>query len=265
MKLIIKEPTKSNKFTTLIQYLAPFTDLINITFSKEGVYFQGLDTAQICLFECKINKNWFDVYEYKEKNPETNLGINLKILYKILGTRKDNQGIEIYMKTKNDKLNIDFVAVNDNSCKSFDKIFEMPLYNVDVVNLNIVMDETDVDLIIKSKRMCELINELSIFNENITIKFDEEMIKMIASGDMGKMTAKITMEEVTEYAIGEGVTITESYSINHINMMCNFCKLNSEFVMGFSKGKPMKGTYDLGCDSFISFYLGPRIDDGDDE
>ena len=44
-------------------------------------------------------------------------------------------------------------------------------------------------------------------------------------------------------------------------MMCNFCKLHTDFVMGFVKEKPMKGTYDLGNDSFISFYLAPRIND----
>ena len=44
-------------------------------------------------------------------------------------------------------------------------------------------------------------------------------------------------------------------------MMCNFCKLNSEFVMGFIKGQPMKGSYDIGGNSHISFYLAPRIDD----
>jgi len=264
MKLIINDKSKCNKFAILIQHLTQFTETINITFAKNGMYFQGLDGTHCCLFECRVTKEWFDVYEYKDKTPEIHLGINIKILQKILGTKKDNQSITIYTNKKKDKLNVDFVSVDDNVTKSFDKFFEVPLFNVEEVNLNITMDETDVDLIIQSKRFCELMNELYIFNENLTMNFTEEMIEMIASGDIGKMTAKITLEEVTEYAIGEGIKITESYSINNINMMCNFCKLNSEFIMGFSKDKPMKGTYELGNDSFISFYLAPRISDDDE-
>jgi len=261
MKIIISETTKCQKFTTLLQHLTQFTDLINITFSNEGVYFQGLDGSHCCLFECKINKEWFDSYEYVEKNPQTNLGINIKIMYKILNIRKDNQSIEIYTTSKTDKLNVDLISIDDNSSKNFDKFFEMPLFNIDVVNMNIVMDETDVDLVIQSKRMCELMSELILFNQNLTMNFNEEKIKMIASGEIGKMEVRIDLDNVAEYAIGEGIEITESYSINHINMMCNFCKLNTDFVMGFVKEKPMKGTYNLGDDSFISFYLAPRIND----
>jgi hypothetical protein len=106
-----------------------------------------------------------------------------------------------------------------------------------------------------------LMSQFMLFNEKLTMNFTEDMIQMDATGEMGKMEVKIAMEDVTEYAIGEGVTIKESYSINYINMMCNFCKLNSEFVMGFIKGQPMKGSYDIGENSHISFYLAPRIED----
>jgi len=167
-------------------------------------------------------------------------------------------------------LSIDFVEDDEKKGKgkgkgkgnkSFNKYFEIPLFNVEEVNLNIIMDETDVDLIIPSKHMCELMSQLMLFNENLTMEFTDEMVKMIASGEMGKMEVNITLDDVTEYAIGEGMTIIESYAINYINMMCNFCKLNSEFVMGFSKSKPMKGSYDIGDNSCISFYLAPRIED----
>lgn len=262
MKLIISESSKASKFTTIFQNLTQFTENICLSVSNDGIYFQGLDGNHCCLFECKLCKSWFDEFEYEDGNDVVELGINIKLLYKVLNTRQELQHIEIYTKKK-DKLNIDFITHDDKKekNKAFNKYFELPLFNIEATNMNITLDESDVDLIIPSKRMCELVSQLMLFNENMTMNFTEDMIHMDATGEMGKMEVRIAMEDVTEYAIGEGVIIKESYSINYINMMCNFCKLNSEFVMCFIKGKPMKGLYDIGENSHISFYLAPRIDD----
>ena len=232
--------------------------------SENGIYFQGLDGNHCCLFECNLSKSWFDVFEYETGKDMAELGINIKLLYKVLNTRQETQTIEIYTKGKKDKLSIDFITPNDtNEKKAFNKYFELPLFNIEATNMNITKNESDVDLIIPSKRMCELMSQLGMFNDNLTMSFTDEMIKMDASGEMGKMEVRIAMEDVTEYAIGEGVSIVEYYSINYINMMCNFCKLNPELVLGFIKGQPLKGSYDIGDCSHISFYLAPRIDDNE--
>ena len=262
MKIVISDSSKANKLTNIFQNLTQFTDNICLNVSNSGIYFQGLDSNHCCLFECKLCKSWFNEFDYEAGNDVVELGINIKLLYKVLNTRQETQSIEIYTKKK-DKLSIDFITQDDKKekNKAFNKYFELPLFNIEATNMSITMDESDVDLIIPSKRMCELMSQLLLFNEKLTMNFTEDMIQMDATGEMGKMEVKIAMEDVTEYAIGEGVTIKESYSINYINMMCNFCKLNSEFVMGFIKGQPMKGSYDIGENSHISFYLAPRIED----
>lgn len=263
MKLIITDQLKAQKFTAIFQNLVQLTDNICLNVSDNGLYFQGLDSNHCCLFECKILKEWFNVYEYDITKDMSELGVNIKLLYKVLNIRKETQSIQIHMGAKTDKLSIDFITDDTKKTKTFNKYFELPLFSIEMSNLIITMEESEVDLIIPSKHMCELISQFSLFNEVLTVNFTEEIIQMYATGEMGKMEVRIAMDDVTEYAIGEGVSMKESYSINYINIMCNFCKLNAEFVMEFNKGRPMKGTYDIGDNSSISFYLAPRIDDNE--
>ncbi len=43
--------------------------------------------------------------------------------------------------------------------------------------------------------------------------------------------------------------------------MCAFNKLSSELAMKFDTNLPMEGKYSLDHDSFMSFFIAPKIDD----
>ena len=116
-------------------------------------------------------------------------------------------------------------------------------------------------MLMKSENFVELIGELMVFGSNLNIICSEEVLEFNASGDTGKLKVNIPIDDLNEYAIGEGDAIDISYSLNHIGKMCLSNKLGQNVSLSISSEYPMAIKYDLGDDSSVAFYIAPKISD----
>jgi proliferating cell nuclear antigen len=216
---------------------------------------QGMDTSHCSCFEAQLLKEWFSEFHFDNQNDLSVMGINTIILQKMIGTHSDGQIISI--SGNDDYIDVSFTG-NDTS---IDKFFEIPLMDIEQDHIEIESKDSDVDIIISSKKMSDLISQFQIFDEKLCAIFSDESVSMMASGDEGKMQVNISFDDVIEYSISEGVKLQQSYSLKHISMMCLFGKLSEEFLMRFSENRPMEGKYDLQDNSYVTFYLAPKIED----
>ena len=286
MKITIHTPQKAEKFATIFQHLKLLTDHVNMNFSSEGLYMQCLDNNHCCLFECKLTAEWFDDYEFDADTDAPQIGIHAATFYKVINIRQEKQEIEISSEgSQVDNINIHFTKGDNN----FNKSFEIPTIDLESEMMEIPKDETTVDVVIDTKRLSELASELVLFSEILTLIFSEDGIEFTASGTEGIMKSSIDLDEVNEYAVGENMTLKQSYSLKYLNIMCHFGKLSKEISLGFSDERPMHLTYNMddvkataqankdqhnngdddddnGDDdntpqNFVSFYLAPRIEE----
>ena len=255
MKLTIGDARKSGKLLNIFCHLKPFTDHVVIYFKTSGLYIQCMDNTHCALFECSLDKSWFTSYDYNIDVDMPSICVSIGMLYKVLNTREDDQILEIALSKKNeDKVYITFSG--GKNCK----YFELPLINVDsdLLNTN-ELRETDIDLTIEAKTFCDLINQLLIFDEVLTLTFSEDKIDMKSSGIEGSMEVEMKIDDIKEYAIAEDTIIVQSYSLKYIHLMCQFNKLAVEINMGFSENKPMTMKYDLLEDSYVIIHLAPKM------
>ena len=121
---------------------------------------------------------------------------------------------------------------------------------------------------VSSKMFHSLVNQLTIFNDDLKITFNEENVEFTSAGTDGKMTARIQAEDLDSYAIPESTVLTQTYSLRYIHMMAAFNKLAPEMVLGFSAELPMVMKYALGDnndeDSFVRIHLAPKITDDEE-
>lgn len=269
MKLIINNPTKANKFSNIFNNLKNFTDTMNINFIEDRLYIQGMDKTQCCLFELKINADWFDLYEF-DNNDSSKIGVSTGIMHKVLSTRRENQAIIISYSGIPDKLSIDFLnnhsSANDSTKKlEFDKHIDIPLMDIDGVILYIPQTEYDAEFVINSGTMREIVEELSIFNDKLEIELNEENINFKSSGIEGEMGITIKNEDIIEYAIIENGNVKKSYSLKFFKLMTGFNKLSIDVRLGFSETCPMMMVYLLEEDNnqsnYIKFHLAPYMED----
>ena len=255
---------KCTEFTTIFKHLYKFATFILLDFDKNGLKVQGMDPSKSCIFELNIKNDWFDTYEIIDGN-EYNIGINAIILSKIFGIHNENQFIVISYDNE-----VDNILVTFKSDTLFTKEFNIPLVDVDDNKLDICNIEYDVEFTIATKLLDNIINELKIFNSDLNVRCDENIISLNCHGVEGSMKCILYDSEndndyINDYSCTENVNLNLTYSIKLFSMFCCFEKLSHIAKLEFGEDVPMRVYYNFGEENYLAFYLTSKIiDDYDD-
>jgi proliferating cell nuclear antigen PCNA len=267
MKLVFANAKKCQQFIAIFANLKNFTDNVSIYFKENQAYSQCMDDSHCSLFECQLTKAWFKTYEFDAKTDMGQIAINIVMLNKVLATWIDSQEMIIETEPNSDKIHISFENGNADTSQ-FNKYYELSLIDLENQLLDVVVGDTLVDMSVSSKMFHSLVNQLTIFNDDLKITFNEENVEFTSAGTDGKMTARIQAEDLDSYAIPESTVLTQTYSLRYIHMMAAFNKLAPEMVLGFSAELPMVMKYALGDnndeDSFVRIHLAPKITDDEE-
>lgn len=274
MHLSIENKSKMEMFVALFQLLKNWGSYLNLHFEKTHLYIQSMDKSHICLSSITISSKWFSSYHIEDTTnislDSTNFAIMMS--YALKHTKME---IKFEDDVEPDKLFINLSSNTESAFvepttkskskkikevqNKFDHFFELGLIDVEQDTLGIPDVDYDVEFTMKSENFVELIGELMVFGSNLNIICSEEVLEFNASGDTGKLKVNIPIDDLNEYAIGEGDAIDISYSLNHIGKMCLSNKLGQNVSLSISSEYPMAIKYDLGDDSSVAFYIAPKI------
>jgi len=257
MRFVIADTTKSMVFCNIFGHLKIFSDTVSVHFSNKGLYVQSMDNGHVMLYEVNLTSDWFDEFELEDDDEET-IGINCQIMSRFLATRCDGHAITISNSNSPDKLRISF---NSSNKDEVDKEVDMSLVDITTDLMKIPENEYQTDIIMSTKVLTNLVEELRIFDNNMKIECSEEAITLRTNGMDGDMKVHIPMDDLDEYAIEEGETTTLSFSLEYLKKMCVFNKISSTVAMHLATDWPMMLVYHLSNKSKMCFYLAPKIDD----
>lgn len=258
MEFHLTTPQKCDMFTTIFQNLKVFTEHVNIQFTDEQIYIQGMDSSHVSIYELSLKSAWFD--SYKCEKPVT-LGINTNIFSRVLSSREKSQDMTfVYGEKNEDKLIIHFCnGKNDND---FDRHFEMPLVSITTDLLQIPEIEYQAEFTLSAEEMAILIKQLKMFGDTMDIECSEENIFISSNSDsLEKMSGEIKMSKLSSYSIEEGAKISISFSLIYMNNICMFHKIANEIEVSIREEYPMKIRYNIGEEASMNFYLAPKIKD----
>lgn len=293
MEFQITNISKIEVFTTIFQNLMIFSDLVNLQFSENGLYIQGMDNSHISVYELIIPETWFN--KYISPKQKIVIGISTIIFSKILSSREKTQEMKIIYDIENntDKLcifmgnftnkkiinnqqtdeisntmkdmKIESQIFHNNLSAPFDRTFEMPLVDIDTELVEIPKFDYEAEITLCAAKFAAVIQQLKLFNDTMIIVCNEEKI-LINSADNNSafMTVEIKIDEVSEYSIDEGKEIKLSYGLNYMNNICKFYKISKEVQLCLTTGYPIKMNYDIGEGANMKFYLAPKISDDDE-
>jgi len=255
MEIIIENTEKTQSFVEIFQNMKSFTNAISIILKEDKMYVQGMDYAQVSMFELSMMNSWFDVYKIEK---EVVLGINVVIFAKILGTHKSSQKIILRLPNLD---NLDISYISDD--KEFNKDFRMPLIELDNEQMNITDFDFDLEFIMASKKLKSTIDEMTNFGENVNIDFkDDKIVLNVQSDTAGVMNTYIDIDDVDECIISDDDDVSCSFTLKYMQYMSNYFKVAKNVQLKFSKQYPMMCKYMLdedGDNNYIRFYLAPKI------
>jgi len=259
MRLEIDNKQKLDIFVSLFNILKNWGSFIIIHFEKDHVYIQSMDKSHICLANIHISSAWFSQYvnicSTKIVVESTNFAMLMNCALK-----HDKTVIKFDETIDPDKINID--CLNSKEHKGcFDHFFELSLVDMDEDNFEIPEVEYDIEFFIDSKKVVELVTELNAFGSNLNIIANADLLEFKASGDSGKLTVNIPIDDLEEYTISEDTNLSLTYSLSHLSKLCVSNKLSNNIYIAMSNDFPMLLKYNLGDESNVSFYIAPKISD----
>jgi len=258
MRILISDKRKKEIFISLISLLKNSSSVISASFDAEQIHIQGMDKSHVCLFDIKINKNWFNEYNVNEI---AKVCFDPNVFHSIISTKSDNQDLIIKM----DYDNLDVLHINFKSKEikkgEFKKTFKMSLIEYDYEEFNIPIVDYDTDFSLSSKQITDLFTQLSNFGSNITFNCSEENISLTTTSDTGEMIVDIPVDDLTSFCIIEDETLMLTYSLLYLNKMCITNKLSNDIELSLSNNSPMKINYNLGDDSSVTFFIAPKTVD----
>jgi len=260
MKVTIEEKHKKELFVSLFQLLKNSTNALRIAFKEDHMYIQGMDKSHICLFDIKITSSWFTSYEKNDEDAEC-ICIDTNIFFTVMSMCSENH--VLVLEYDNDPDHIQIQWIHDKNKKGeFDKIFNLTLLDIESDYFEIPEVDYQAEFSINSKKINEIMTQLTSFGDIMNIKCNEENVTLISSGLNGEMKVLISVDDLTEYSITEDdEELNLFFGLTYLQKMCIHTKLSSEIGFSFGNNFPMKIKYDLGEDSHCVFYLAPKSDD----
>ena len=258
MHLTIENKIKLEVFVSIFQLLKNWCTHINMHFETDKLFIQSMDNSHICLANIEIHSTWFSTFDCPNNNTVTVDSAHFALLINY-ALKHNTLELKYEEEFNPDKLYINFLNNKDNG--TFDHFFELNLLEVEEDSLDIPKVDYDVEFIMDAKKLVDVFSELNAFGTDLNIKCSDTLIELNASGDASKLTVKITVEELDEYAISENENINVSFSLTHVRKMCLSNKLSSTINIFVSEEYPMSLVYNIGEKSQVSFYIAPKITD----
>jgi proliferating cell nuclear antigen len=184
--------------------------------------------------------------------------------YSIISTKSDDQALIFYLEEEDtDTLSIELKNKENETVKKgdYNKFFKLPLLDYEYQQMVIPTTDYDAEFTLPSKKVTDMLSQLSNFGDDLNVKCSEDCVDFKASGNSVEMRVNIPTDDMSSYAIVEDEVINLTYSLIYVSKMCITNKLTDNIDFSLSNESPMKINYNLGNDSSLMFYIAPKLSD----
>jgi proliferating cell nuclear antigen len=241
MQVVCDSPDVIRKVFALLDELS---NDVNLQFTEKGLKVQSMDTSHVCLSTVKISKDFFADYNVPKF---TVIGIKLSSLVRVL-TCIDGQFAFEYSEKSPDE----FVICSEN------EHFSLKTIDLDSEEMEVPEMEYDVEIDADASVLQKHLKNIASFGDTTKITIENSNVTASASGEIG--TASIVIS-------GSRVKITGNLSVGFASRyLVTFAKAASVSKVAqlfFANEQPAVMKYEFGKDSYISFFLAPKIEDDD--
>lgn len=249
--LTLTQNEKVEKFTTIFSNLKSFSEYVTLRFEEEQLFVQGMDSSHISMFEVKLSKEWFDVYDF---DSDIIIGISTDTLQKVLSTRKHNHGIT-FKNISDENITISLFDTTihiDAKKKMYPKEFSISLIDLDIEEMHVPEQEHDVDIEFQSKDLKSLLDEVVLFNDTVTFLCTDENIVFTCKNDNCTFDTNIPTEQLSYFSYREAPTLT--FNVKYLHLFLQFNKLSSNVWLHLNENSPLRCKYILDQDDITKKY-----------
>ena len=230
----------------IFQLLDELNDDVNLMFTEHGLKIQTMDTSHVALSTVKISKGFFT--EYVVPN-FTAIGIKISTISRVLGCIDGCFSFE-YSEDTPDNLIV----------RSETQNFMLNTIDIDSEEMETPEADYDVEIDAESTVIQKYFKNLSLFGDTVSVTSDDANVYLGTSGDVGKVSFQVTGQRVVING-----RLNAKFSSRYLVTFAKAASLSKTSQIRFANDQPVLIKYEFGPDSFISFFLAPKIMDDDEE
>ena len=232
----------ADTFLKVFSSLDELCDSANIIFGEDGISISSMDSSHVCLVSVKFAKEYFHEYTISST---TVVGIKISNLVRVLKCVDGSMLFEcsddeFFVMTQNDKYNLKTVDIDSD---------EMDIPNMDV----------EVEITADSSVLQKYIKNIASFGDTVEFKTVGGEIIMKTSGDIGTVELRVD-QPVTIHG-----TMSASFASRYLVTFMKAANISKKIRINLHSELPVMFEYEFAENSFIKFFLAPKITDDDDE
>lgn len=238
--VIAKSP---DMLTKVFMSVSELCEDINILFDESGLSVSSMDSSHVCLVAVKFAAECFA--EYAVMTP-TRVGIKVSNLVRVLKCVGDES---VMFETIDD----DFVVMT-----SSDR-FILKTLDLDSEDMDIPDMDVDVEIIADSSEIQKHIKNIGMFGDVVEFRTTGDGLTMKTTGDIG--TAEMKIDQRVQIR-GK---LSASFATRYLVTFMKAANVYKEVIVKLSNDFPVVFEYNFASNSFIKFFLAPKIKDEEDD
>lgn len=218
----------------------------NIT--KEGVSLKAMDPSGISMVSFFMPNKAFSKYEVEK---ETNVGLNLDNLTKVLGSTTANE--QLVMKDSGNRFLLEFIGQNSK------RRYRLPMIEVRKEPEKEPKIEFESSIELKSDSFKEMLKHANLMSSYIGFKIEKNMLSVMAKGDTGELEEEYAVNGDMVRKIDADKSSSATFNQDYLSKIVGAAPADSTVLLHLKTNEPMKVDYNIG-DASVLYYLAPYIE-----
>jgi proliferating cell nuclear antigen len=232
----------ADTFLKVFSALDELCDSANIIFGEDGISISSMDSSHVCLVSVKFDKSYFEEYT---AGSTTVVGVKVSNLVRVLKCLEGSvlfecSDDELMIMTENDKYNLKTIDIDSE---------EMDVPDMDV----------EVEIVADSSVLQKYIKNIASFGDTVKFMTVGDEIIMRTSGDIGTVELRVD-QPVTIHG-----KMSASFASRYLVTFMKAANISKKICVKLHSELPVMFRYEFAENSFIKFFLAPKITDEDEE
>ncbi|KAG2370752.1 hypothetical protein C9374_014246 [Naegleria lovaniensis] len=233
----------------------------NFDCNSTGMALQAMDTAHVSLVHLMLKKDAFERYRCDK---QVVLGVNMAVMNKMLKCAGKDDSISLKATDEPGTLSLSFESKSGERMSEF----EMKLIEIDAEPLGIPEPDYTAEITMPASEFKKICSDLSTIGDTVTVSANKDGVKFSVTGDSGNGSITVRentkadkSNESTTISLKESVSLT--FALKYLNTFCKSASLSDQVGLYLSKESPLMVEFKFSEDSYIRYYLAPKIDEED--
>eukprot|EP00914_Ancora_sagittata_P004650 GHVO01009897.1.p1 GENE.GHVO01009897.1~~GHVO01009897.1.p1 ORF type:complete len:145 (+),score=25.61 GHVO01009897.1:544-978(+) len=141
----------------------------------------------------------------------------------------------------------------------------MKLVTIDTEKLSVPESNYSTEVTLPTKSFQTVVRDLSVLGDTVKIRVTEDSVQFDADGDAGKVENVLHKGDERGWkTLRAKGAIEQEFAVRYLNFFTKGCPLGEVVTLGMSVGVPLRVRFPIGGESALSFYLAPKLDDGNE-